>query len=367
MSTADAGGQVWVVWGPPPQPDQWLRQALAGWQGEPVVLYGDEVTVDELLALASTASLLGQPRVLVVRRAQELGRADVRRMCQALAAMRLPREDRLVLVDGSEDGWVVSFCEAFAREHGMALEAVRLGTGQAAGRQGAEREQTLVQEMRHRGLQLTPAAQRLVSAALARSPERTAVELDKLAAYPDRPLDEAAARLLMAQDLVEAGEPADQPAAGPAESAPADRRRFWACEAALAGQAGRALSWMERLLAEGFPAPWLFRELARQCMQLWEVAEALERRYGPPSAWPARLPPGVGPSRLGPAAAGRLVGIARRLGTAGLLHALEEIARAEHLTKRGTRPEEALQQLVLRLAGMVDRLPQAPPPAWPAA
>ena len=257
--------------------------------------------------------------------------------------------DRLILVDGSTEGTLASLAEGDRRASEPLVRVLRLGgfqvgvgarTGEGAGR--------LEPELRRRGLQLTAEARRLLQVVVNRFPERARVELDKLAAWPDRPLDVAALRRLIAADLLEQVDPDEPSASAPVDSSD-DRRRFQAVEAALGGDAARAMRLVDSLSREGLPAAWLLRETARQVMQLWSLAEALEERYGPPAAWPSRVPADLAPPRLPAAALQRWLAIARRLGTGGLLQVLEWVAAADHQARRGTSAEEMLPTLVLRL------------------
>ena len=342
---------VWVIWSVRPDlAEGWLREAGARWPGERVVLAGDEVEAGGLLSLVCTPALAGGPRMVVVRRAEKLGREGTRRLLSGLSRYPMDAADRLILVDGSAEGLVASLVEGESRPSAPPVRVIRLGVRVGAGT--AEGPGRLEPELRSRGLQLTGEARRLLHAVLNRFPERAGVELDKLETYPDRPLDGGALRRLLASDLLEQVDP-DDPSVSAPSGAGEDRRRFQAVEAALGGDASRALRLMGSLLREGLPPAWLWRETARQAMQLWTLAEALEDRYGPPAAWPPRVPADLVPPRLPAPVLQRQLAIARRLGTGGLLQVLEWAASADHQARRGTDPNEALQTLVLRLATLV--------------
>ena len=352
---------VWVVWSARLDlMETWLREAAERWAGERVALFGDEVDPGSLLGMLCTPSLTGGPRMVVVRRAEKLGKEATRRLLAGLTRYPMASTDQLILVDSSPDGALASLVEAEGRDGGPTVRVVRLGGLPLAPGAAAPAAAQVEAELHRRALSLTREARRLVQAVLGRFPERAAVELDKLQSYPEQPLDAPAVRRLLAADLLEQADPDDPLAAGAAGSGE-DRRRFQAVEAALSGDLPQAMRLMGSLLREGLPAAWLLREMARQAMQLWALAEGMEQRYGPSAFWPGRVPEDLAPPRLPGPVVQRQLAIARRLGTAGLLQVLEWVASADHQARRGASAEEALQTLVLRLATVA-----APSPVRPA-
>lgn len=325
-----------------------LIAALGPPGAERLTFYGDEVAAVRLVELLCTPTLTGVPRFALVRHAEAMPRSELKALAEALA--RYPvREDWLVLWDQSEEGRAVEALKALAggEDPGfVVLEAQTAGAGATA----TGRAAALLAS-----LDLTPPARALVEAVLRRHPDRAGQELAKLALYRGERLDEADVRRLLSADLVEqADEGSGDDGAG------ADRRRFEVAEAALDGDFARALSLARQLQRDGMPAAWVWREIGRQAMEAWEVAEELELRFGPPTRWP----PGAWKEVAGrfpgrPAGAlRRLTGQARRWGTAGLLRLLQWTAEADHDAKRGgMEPDEALLRLLARMAELLGRAP----------
>lgn len=322
--------------------ERWVAQALEAWGAQRWVYFGDEADPAELLSVASTPLLDGSPRALVVRHAHRMSPSRLQALLDGLLRLPLPPGTRVMLMDGSAEGTLVQQVEARGGRGAAGLEVVRLDGGPAA--QGDPVEDGL----RARGLTLTPRARRLVQAALAAAGDRLEMELDKLRAYGEGPLDEPIVRSLLAADLVESADLAET-------SAGVDRatsaRHFQVAELALAGKAGQALRLAEALEREGLAPAWIWREIGRQAMQLWAVAEELEGRFGPPSSWPRQPPVPESARRLPPPAARRAIDLARRFGTDGLLRVLEWVALADRDAKRGgLKPQQALHRLLARLA-----------------
>ena len=295
-------------------------------------LQGGEVEPSALVAWLGTPSLVDPARLVVVHAAERLGCDGVGRVLEGLRRHPMGPADRLVFLDGSSAATLASWAEGLAGKP-PPVQVVRLEDPAAAITWAYET---------HRPAMTEPAA-RWVRAALQRFPERADAELAKLATYPQGPVDLVTARYLLSADLVE--QAGDEPA-----TTADDRRRFQFVEVALVGRAGAALRLMDALLREGIPVAWLWREMCRQVMQLWWIAEVAEDRLGPPAAWPARLPDGLVPLRMPPAALQRCVQLARCWGTDGLLQILGWVADSDHRAHRGARPEELLRDLVLRLA-----------------
>lgn len=335
-----------MVWSPlAVQARRWAEEAVGRWGAEPLVMFGDEVKAPDLLALLSTPPLVGPARAILVRHAERLGQGGWRALVEGLALYPPSASgNHLVLLDESVEGVVARWVEETRGSPGVPALVRMESQGAAAGRAWFE------QELASRGLHLPPPARRFVQAALEAHPERLGTELDKLQTYGGEGLDEPTLRRLLSRDLVEAAEPVGGAASGAGEP-PGDRRRFQLAEAALSGEATRAMNLWMALRREGVPAAWVWREIGRQAMQLWAVAEVMERRFGPPAAWPPRVSPAVGPGSLPPAAARRQLACARRFGTAGLLRVLEWAAAADHASKRGGRDaDEVLEGLLARLA-----------------
>ena len=334
-----------VVWSPvSSQAREWVHTACCRWGAEPVAVFGDEIEVPDLLAMLCTPPLMGPERVVVVRQAQRLTAGRWQALLEGLRAYPAAAgATRLVLLDESVEGTLARRVEE-ARGLPGAPGLVRLEPPT-----GSRWAAWLHQELASRGLRLAPSAQRFVEAALQGHADRVGAELDKLQAHGPSGLDEATLRWLLARDLVAQAElgGSSLPHAGTA----GERRHFQLAEAALAGDGGRAMRLWRLLRREGFPPQWIWREIGRQAMQLWAIAETLERRFGPPQAWPSQLRSSMLPGSLPAAVQERLVSTARRLGTAGLLEVLEWVAEADHASKRtGHDADEILETLLARLA-----------------
>lgn len=324
-----------------------LVEALVPPDAERLTFYGDEVPAVRLIELLCTPALTGVPRVALVRHAEAMPRSELKALAEALALYPV-REDWLVLWDQSEEGRAVEALKALAGGERPGLVVLEAGTG--AGPAAMGRAEAILAS-----LDLTPSARGMVEAVLRRHPDRAEQELGKLALYRGERLDEADVRRLLSADLVE------QVDDGAADDGPgADRRRFEVAEAALDGDFARALSLAGQLQRDGVPAAWVWREIGRQAMEAWEVAEELEMRFGPPTRWPPsawKEVAGRFPGRP-PGALRRLAGQARRWGTAGLLRLLQWTAEADHDAKRGgMQPDEALLRLLARMAELLGRAP----------
>lgn len=324
-----------------------LVEALGTPDAERLTFYGDEMQAVRLIELLCTPALTGTPRVALVRHAEAMSKSELEALVEALALYPV-RDDWLVLWDQSEDGRAVAALKGLASGEGQSLTV--LEAGPRAGSVTAGRAEAILSS-----LALSPSAKALVEAVLRRHPDRADQELAKLELYRDEALKEADVRRLLSADLVdEAGE---TPAGDGQEI---DRRRFEVAEAALEGDLARALSLAGQLQRDGVPAAWVWREIGRQAMEAWEVAEELEARFGPPSRWPPNAWKNVAghfPGRP-PAALRRLMGQARRWGTAGLLRLLQWTAEADYDAKRGgMQPDEALLRLFARMAELLGRAP----------
>lgn len=338
--------------------ERWVAQALETWNAERWVYFGDEAEPGELLSVACTPLLDGSPRAVVVRQAQRMSASRLQALLDSLPRVSLAPGTRLVLMDSSPEGTLVRQVEALSGRGGASVCVIRLDAAP-----GGSEGNWVEAGLRARGLTFTPGARRLVEAALATAGDRMETELDKLRAYGAGPLDEPTVRSLLARDLVEAADFAETPG-GPVPGS--ESRRFRVAELALAGEAGQALRLSEALEREGLAPAWVWREIGRQAMQVWAVAEELEGRFGPPPSWPKRPPTPAAARRLPPAAARRYIDLARRWGTDGLLRVLEWVALADRDAKRGgLRPDQALHRLLARLAlgGGGDAGAETP---WPA-
>ncbi|MEW6048927.1 MAG: hypothetical protein AB1609_21070 [Bacillota bacterium] len=332
-------------------PDEAAGRAFIEAAGAPdserLTFHGDEVQAVPVLELLYTPPLSGLTRVVAVRRAEAVPRKEMEALLQAVAAHPV-RRDWLVLWDRSPEGRVMALLRELAPS-GHPFTVVEPEPKEAARWAGG------VAEELGKSLRLTPAARALVTAALRRFPERAEQELLKLASYGAPELGEREVRLLLSADLLEA---ADDTAASRADGTD-DRRRFEVASAALEGDFARALWTARALQHEGLPAAWFWRDLSRQAMQLWDVAEALEARFGAPEHWPVgaekSLPETVVAGRPAPVVR-QWARQARRWGTAGLLQILLWAAEADHHAKRGgMNPPDALTRLFARMADLAGR------------
>lgn len=312
---------------------------LADGELERLVFFGDDVRAVDLLAILGTPSLMGARRLILVRHAEAIPRPEWRALAEGLARQAV-REDWLVLWDRSEDGALASALPLDALQR---LRVVDLRAPQTE--PGPDLEAPLPA--------MPPATAAWVRAVLRRHPDRAAGEAAKLALYEGERLDEGTVRRLLAADLVEEADL--EPSGAAAEG---ERRRFEVAEAALEGDLSRALALAGALERAGVPPAWVWREIGRQAVEAWETAETLERRYGPPPAWPPDPWRELASSYPGrpPFALRRLARVARRWGTEGLFSVLRWAAEADYDAKRGgMEPREALLRLLARMAHRLDR------------
>ncbi|MBE3598236.1 MAG: hypothetical protein IMX02_05360 [Limnochordaceae bacterium] len=326
--------------------ERWL-DGLAGEGTERVVWFADEVTLSDMLAQLWTPPLSGAPRVFLVRHAEKMRKDDLEALVRATTGRFSFGEDRLALWDQSEEGRA-----AEALRQAGAFDA---GTWKLvdwdSGAPGRRREQEL--DARLARLRLPEPALRLVKRMAMRFPERAAQELAKLEVLEGEALDEARVRAILSADLVEAVLEEE----GPAHSGlggQADRRRFQVAEAALDGDTAQAWRLARAIEREGVPASWIWREIGRQAMELWEMAEALARQAPGGSGLPEPVPEAF--ARRPPFAVRKAAARARRLGIEGLTTVLGWVAQTDYDSKQGVDPEDALRRLLLRMAQAV----------WPA-
>lgn len=339
---------AYVVHLPGVASDAWVSR-LGEPGAERLALFGDEVSGARLVELLCTPSLTSRARLVLVRHAETMPRSEVERLVEGLRRYRV-RDDWLVLWDQSQDGSLAAVVKALAGEPGAPL-AILQGVPGARG-VPADPAPALP-------VALTPGARALVEGVRRRHPHRAEQELAKLAVYSGQTLDEQAVRSLLSADLLEDAMDAVPPGEG------GDRRRFEVAEAALEGDLGRALRLYGELRREGIPASWVWREVSRQAMEAWAVAEVFELRYGPGARWPPdawKQAAGRFPGRPGWALR-RLVACARRWGTEGLLKVLRWTAEADYDARRGgMEPEESLMRLLARIAGFLHSEPAPSPP-----
>ena len=314
-------------------------EGMAEGEVERLVLFGDDVKVARLLELLGTPTLTGTPRLVLVRHAEAMPAGEARALLDALARYPL-RDEWLVLWDQSAEARLL---QAITAAHRRSITVVDR-------REGRDRASAVVRVVERLGLSTSAAA--WLRGVLRQHPDRAPQELAKLELLAGEALDEATLRLVVSQDLLES---AEDGTASPAEAH--DSRRFEVGDAVLAGDIGRALTLSLALQREGVPAAWIWRDISRQVMEAWEMAEALEARWGPPDAWPPGAWREVAPRFPGrpPIALRRWAEGARRWGTEGLWRLLQWTAEADYDAKRGgMTPHEALIRLFSRMAAWLD-------------
>ncbi|WP_324667798.1 DNA polymerase III subunit delta [Geochorda subterranea] len=315
-------------------------EALAEGEVERLVLFGDDVKASRLLETVGTPTLTGTPRLVLVRHAEAMPAGEARALLEALARYPL-REEWLVLWDASPEGRLAQGLASGNRGAITVVDRRRDGDGSSA---------AAARVVEHLGL--APATAAWLRGVLRHHPDRAPQELAKLELLAGEPLDEATVRLVVSQDLLESAEEAAAVPGG----AP-DSRRFEVGEAVLGGDVTRALTLSLALQRQGVPPAWIWRDISRQVMEAWEMAEALEARWGPPGAWPPGAWRELAPRFAGrpPVALRRWAEGARRWGTEGLWRLLQWTAEADYDAKRGgMTPHEALIRLFARMGAWLD-------------